>query len=56
MPRAIWNGAVLAESDRCETVENNCYFPPDTSQTRVSQTERDAYDLSMERRSQLLRR
>lgn len=30
MPRAIWNGTVLAESDRCETVENNCYFPPDT--------------------------
>jgi uncharacterized protein (DUF427 family) len=30
MPRAIWNGTVLAESDRCEMVENNCYFPPDT--------------------------
>jgi uncharacterized protein (DUF427 family) len=30
MPKAIWNGTVLAESDRCETVENNCYFPPDT--------------------------
>jgi uncharacterized protein (DUF427 family) len=30
MPRAIWNGTVLAESDRCETVENNCYFPSDT--------------------------
>jgi uncharacterized protein (DUF427 family) len=29
MPRAIWKGAVLAESDRCETVEGNCYFPPD---------------------------
>ncbi len=28
MPRATWNGAVLAESDRCETVEGNCYFPP----------------------------
>ena len=30
MPRAIWNGAVLAESDRCEIVEGNHYFPPDT--------------------------
>ena len=30
MPRAIWNGTVLAESDRCETVENNCYFPANT--------------------------
>jgi len=29
MPKAIWNGAVLAESDRCQTVEGNCYFPPD---------------------------
>lgn len=30
MPRAIWNGAVLAESDRCEVVEGNQYFPPDS--------------------------
>ncbi|HSD11246.1 MAG TPA: DUF427 domain-containing protein [Candidatus Binatia bacterium] len=29
MPKAIWNGAVLAESERCETVEGNQYFPPD---------------------------
>lgn len=29
MPKAVWNGAVLAESDRCEVVENNYYFPPD---------------------------
>jgi uncharacterized protein (DUF427 family) len=29
MPRAIWNGAVLAESDDCEVVEGNCYFPAD---------------------------
>ncbi|MBW4464350.1 MAG: DUF427 domain-containing protein [Pegethrix bostrychoides GSE-TBD4-15B] len=27
MPKAIWNGAVLAESDQCEIVENNYYFP-----------------------------
>ena len=30
MPRAVWNGAVLAESDRCEVVEGNRYFPPDS--------------------------
>lgn len=30
MPRAIWNGAVLAESDRCEVVEGNQYFPPES--------------------------
>ena len=29
MPKAIWNGTVLAESDRCEVVEGNQYFPPD---------------------------
>ena len=29
MPKATWHGAVLAESDRTETVERNCYFPPD---------------------------
>ena len=26
MPKAIWNGAVLAESDRCEVVEGNQYL------------------------------
>jgi uncharacterized protein (DUF427 family) len=28
MPKATWNGAVLAESQRCEVVEGNQYFPP----------------------------
>ena len=28
MARAIWNGAVLAESDEYEVVEGNVYFPP----------------------------
>jgi uncharacterized protein (DUF427 family) len=30
MPRASWNEAVIAESDRCEIVEGNKYFPPET--------------------------
>jgi uncharacterized protein (DUF427 family) len=30
MPRALWNGKVIAESDKFETVEGNIYFPPDT--------------------------
>jgi uncharacterized protein (DUF427 family) len=30
MPRAIWNGAVLAESPKTVVVEGNHYFPPDT--------------------------
>ncbi len=30
MPKAIWNGAVLAESNDCRQVEGNYYFPPDS--------------------------
>ncbi len=30
MPRAVWNGALLAESDQCKIVEGNHYFPPDS--------------------------
>jgi uncharacterized protein (DUF427 family) len=30
MARAIWNGAVLAESDRTAIVEGNHYFPPES--------------------------
>ena len=26
--KAIWNGVVIAESDKCESVEGNWYFPP----------------------------
>ena len=29
MARAIWKGAVIAESDDTVTVEGNHYFPPD---------------------------
>jgi len=28
MPKALWNGAVIAQTERFETVENNVYFPP----------------------------
>jgi uncharacterized protein (DUF427 family) len=30
MRRAIWNGTVIAESDRCIVVEGNQYFPAET--------------------------
>lgn len=30
MPRALWKGKVIAESDKFELVEGNVYFPPDT--------------------------
>lgn len=28
MAKAIWNGVTIAESDQCEIVEGNYYFPP----------------------------
>ena len=30
MPKATWEGAVLAESDKCVVVEGNQYFPPES--------------------------
>jgi uncharacterized protein (DUF427 family) len=30
MPKAIWNGVVLAESDKTTIVEGNHYFPHDS--------------------------
>lgn len=30
MPRAVWNGAVIAESDETVVVEGNYYFPPES--------------------------
>ena len=30
MPKATWNGKLLAESDQTEIVEGNHYFPPDS--------------------------
>ena len=29
MPIASWNGTVIAETERFETVEGNVYFPPE---------------------------
>ena len=29
MPRAIWNGQIIAQSDEFEEVEGNVYFPRD---------------------------
>jgi uncharacterized protein (DUF427 family) len=29
MPKAVWNAQVIAQSDRCEVVEGNQYFPPE---------------------------
>lgn len=29
MARAVWNGKVIAESERVELIEGNVYFPPE---------------------------
>lgn len=34
MPRATWNNAVLARSDKTIIVEGNHYFPPDSVNTQ----------------------
>lgn len=46
MARAVWNGAVIAESDRGILVEGNIYFPPDSVKReylRKSETEYTCY-------------
>lgn len=37
MPKAIWNGTVVAESDKCVVVEGNQYFPPDAIKSEYFQ-------------------
>ena len=55
MAKAIWKGAVIAESDQTEIVEGNHYFPPIPSTEeylKPSETQR----VPMERNRELLRR
>lgn len=37
MPKAIWNDTVIAESDQCEIVEGNYYFPPNAIKSEYFQ-------------------
>jgi uncharacterized protein (DUF427 family) len=30
MVKAVWNNQIVAESDHCEVVEGNYYFPPES--------------------------
>jgi uncharacterized protein (DUF427 family) len=30
MPKAIWNGEVIAQSAQCQIVDGNYYFPPES--------------------------
>jgi len=34
MPKAVWNGTVIAQTERFETVEGNVYFPPESLDMR----------------------
>ena len=40
--RAMWNGAVVAESDRTVLVEGNQYFPPDDVMTGLLEPSDDS--------------
>ena len=37
MTKAIWNEKVIAESNNCEIVEGNYYFPPETIKSEYFQ-------------------
>lgn len=37
MPKATWNGAVVAESDKTIVIEGNHYFPPDSIRKELFQ-------------------
>ena len=38
MPKAIWEGTIIAESDRCVVVEGNQYFPIEDVHTEFLQS------------------
>lgn len=46
MAKAIWNGKVIAESDKTETVENNLYFPPESVKTEFLEKSGETYKCS----------
>ncbi len=41
MPKAVWNGQVVAESDKTVVVEGNHYFPPDSIKLEFLQDSND---------------
>ena len=34
MPKAVWKNAIIAQTERFETVEGNIYFPPESLDMR----------------------
>ena len=44
MPKAVWNGAVIAESDDTIIVEGNHYFPPESiNRDYLAESDRQTY-------------
>jgi uncharacterized protein (DUF427 family) len=37
MPKATWNGAVIAQSDACVVMDGNQYFPRDAVRAELLQ-------------------
>ena len=54
MPKAIWNGKVIAETDTYETVEGNVYFPARFRQPRILPAQRHPHGLRLEGDGELL--
>ena len=38
MPKATWNGVVIADSENCQIVEGNYYFPPESVNSEYLET------------------
>jgi Domain of unknown function (DUF427) len=55
MTKAIWEGAVLAESDDTVIIEGNHYFPPE-SLNRIFSAQQPHKRMLVERHGQILRR
>ena len=56
MAKAMWEGAVLAESDATVEVEGNQYFPPDAIRKEYFKASEAAHGVSVEGHGELLRR
>ena len=54
MVRAVWNGKVIAESDRTEVVEGNHYFSPEHVRREYLAPSDHHRDVRLEGRGQLL--
>ncbi len=44
MPKAMWNGKIIAESQNTIELEGNHYFPPDSVQTEYLEKSGNTYE------------